>query len=90
MKKLLILILLTPVLSYSMSCDRAEKMGEYMSMNGNKFMDAYKKHKLAGNTDELRVVVDDVNQARKMAHKFPASKTWDFHLWVEKGGSHSW
>lgn len=85
MKKLLILILLTPVLSYSMSCDRAEKMGEYMSMNGNKFMDAYKKHKLAGNTDELRVVVDDVNQARKMAYRFPALEDMGFSSVGGKG-----
>ncbi|GEM_PF-1608525 len=78
MKILLLISLFFPSLSFALSCERAEKMGEYLSMNGTKFMEAYKKHKLTGNADELRVAVGDVNQARKMAYNFPALKDLGF------------
>lgn len=78
MKMMILLCSLIPSLGFALSCERAERMGEFMSMNGEKFMEAYKKHKSAGNKDELRVVVDDVNQARKMAYLFPALKDMGF------------
>lgn len=76
--KYILIMLLIPHLAFALSCDRVEKISEYVSMNGKKFMDAYKKHKLAGNADELRVAVGDVNQARKLAYNFPALKDMGF------------
>lgn len=78
MKILLMVMLLLPSIVFSLSCEKAEKMAEYLSMNGHQFMDAVKKNKIAGHTDELRVAVDDVNQARKMAYKFPPLEDMGF------------
>ena len=78
MKIFILLSILISAQAFALTCEKAEKMGEYLTMNGAKFMDAYKKHKLAGHTDELRVAVGDVNQARKMAYKFPALEDMGF------------
>jgi len=78
MKYLITLLCLFPVYSFALSCEKAEKMGEFLNMNGQKFMEASKKHKQAGNLGELSVSVGDVNQARKMAYKFPALQDLGF------------
>ncbi|MBA2403727.1 MAG: hypothetical protein H0V66_03065 [Bdellovibrionales bacterium] len=85
MKFLVIFLILTPLQSFAMDCAKAEKMGDFLNMNGKSFMEASKTHKLTHKT-ELSVNVGDVNQARKMAYKFPAledlgfppvNKNWD-------------
>jgi hypothetical protein len=78
MKHLLILLVLLPTQSFALNCEKAEKMGEFLNMNGKSFMEASKNHKLAGNAGELSVSVGDVNQARKMAYKFPALEDLGF------------
>ena len=86
MKYFFMFLIFVPMTSFALDCNKAEKMGEFLHMNGEAFMDASKKHKLAGHADELRVSAGDVNQARKMAYKFPAlqdlgfppvTKSWD-------------
>ncbi len=86
MKQLLILFALFPITSFALNCEKAEKMGEFLNMNGKSFMEASKNHKLSGHAGELSLSAQDVNQARKMAYKFPAledlgfppiNKTWE-------------
>jgi hypothetical protein len=86
MKYFLMTFVFIPLSSFALDCNKAEKMGEFLHMNGEAFMNASKKHKQAGNLTELSVSVGDVNQARKMAYKFPAlqdlgfppiNKNWD-------------
>lgn len=79
MKKIFfILTLLYSYSSWSLSCEKIQKLGEYLNMSADQFMDAYKKHKLAGHKDELRELVGDVNKARKVAYNFPALKDFGF------------
>lgn len=78
MKYILITLFIFPYISFGLSCDRAEKVADYLSMDGKKFMEAYRNHKAAGNKDELRVAIGDVSQARKMAYTFPPLKDLGF------------
>jgi hypothetical protein len=90
MKKIIFLFLFVPSLSFALSCEKAEKLGEYMSMNGKGFIEKYKAHKIKIQEEkkkfpnkkikdsELTLELDDVNQARKAAYNLPALQDLGF------------